>query len=78
MNLSKPLKTALALLLMYAFCVLLFRFRRDGMDWGPALLIGLVAAPLALMLSWVSERLNGKGQRAGLRWRERRRSGSSG
>ncbi|MFF1375930.1 hypothetical protein [Streptomyces sp. NPDC058308] len=75
MNLSKPVKTALTVVVMYAICVPLLHYRRDGMDWGSALLVGVVVTPLALMLTWVRDRLNGKAQRAGLRWRERRQSG---
>ncbi|MBW5421391.1 hypothetical protein GKQ77_07395 [Streptomyces sp. BG9H] len=72
MNLPKPLKTVLTVALMYAICVLLLRYRRDGMDWTLALLLGLALAPVALLLSWGRERLNGKAQAAGQRRRERR------
>ncbi|AZM57236.1 hypothetical protein DMA15_35645 [Streptomyces sp. WAC 01529] len=72
MNLPKPLKTVLTVLLMYAVCVLLLHYRRDGMDWTLALLLGLALAPVALLLSWGRERLNSKAERAGLRLRERR------
>ncbi|MEU7723204.1 hypothetical protein [Streptomyces tibetensis] len=67
------MKTTVTIVLTYVLLVLLMRYRRDGMDWGPALLIGLLATPLALLLSWGRERLNGKARRAGERARARRR-----
>ncbi|MFF5369794.1 hypothetical protein [Streptomyces sp. NPDC013187] len=73
MTLPKPLGTALIILLTYVFLVLLMRYRRDGMDWGPALLIGLLATPLALLVSWGRDRLMGKARRAGERARAHRR-----
>ncbi|OUD01223.1 hypothetical protein CA983_21280 [Streptomyces swartbergensis] len=73
MTLPKPLKNALIVVLTYACVVLIMRYRRDGMDWGPALLIGLLVTPLALLLSWGRDRLIGKAQRAGERARARRR-----
>lgn len=73
MTLPKPLKNALIVVLTYAVVVLFMRYRREGMDWGPALLIGLLATPLALLMSWGRERLIGKAQRAGERARARRR-----
>ncbi|MGC5038172.1 MULTISPECIES: hypothetical protein [unclassified Streptomyces] len=78
MTLPGPLKNALIVVLTYACAVLVLRFRRDGMDWGPALLIGLVVTPLFLLLSWGRERLNGKAARAGERLRARRRGGAAG
>jgi hypothetical protein len=73
MTLPKPLKNALIVVLTYACVVLIMRYRRDGMDWGPALLIGLLVTPLALLLSWGRDRLMGKAERAGERARVRRR-----
>ncbi|WP_244207041.1 hypothetical protein [Streptomyces swartbergensis] len=67
------MKNALIVVLTYACVVLIMRYRRDGMDWGPALLIGLLVTPLALLLSWGRDRLIGKAQRAGERARARRR-----
>ncbi|MER7479099.1 hypothetical protein ABTX60_15870 [Streptomyces sp. NPDC126510] len=77
MTLPGPLKTALIIVLTYALLVLLMRYRRDGMDWGPALLIGLLATPLALLLSWGRDRFIGKARRAGERARARRRGEST-
>ncbi|MFF8670110.1 hypothetical protein [Streptomyces sp. NPDC015242] len=68
----KPLKNALIVLLTYVCVVLIMRYRRDGMDWGPALLIGLLVTPLALLLSAGRERLMAKATRAGRRARARR------
>jgi hypothetical protein len=45
MTLPKPVHTALIIVLTYVLLVLLMRCRRDGMDWSPALLIGLLATP---------------------------------
>ncbi|MER7190767.1 hypothetical protein [Streptomyces flaveolus] len=73
MTLSKPLKNALIVVLTYACAVLILRYRRDGMDWGPALLIALLVTPLVLLLSAGRERLMGTARRAGERARERRR-----
>ncbi|MDT0386261.1 hypothetical protein [Streptomyces dubilierae] len=73
MTLSKPLKNALIVLLTYVCAVLIMRYRRDGMDWGPALLIGLLITPLALLLSAGRDRLMAKATRAGERARARRR-----
>ncbi|MFJ8469426.1 hypothetical protein [Streptomyces swartbergensis] len=73
MTLPKPLKNALIVVLAYACVVLIMRYRGDGMDWGPALLISLLVTPLALLLSWGRERLMGKAERAGERARARRR-----
>ncbi|GGM16793.1 hypothetical protein GCM10010129_71220 [Streptomyces fumigatiscleroticus] len=77
MTLSKPLKNALIVVLAYACVVLMMRYRRDGMDWGPALLIGLLVTPLALLLSEGRGRLVEKARRAGERTRERRRERAS-
>ncbi|MFI1722523.1 hypothetical protein [Streptomyces sp. NPDC020489] len=73
MTVPKPLKIALLVVLTYAVIVLFMHYRREGMDWGPALLIGLLATPLALLASWGRDRLNGKAREAGLRARARRR-----
>ncbi|MEV5356154.1 hypothetical protein [Streptomyces sp. NPDC052693] len=73
MTLPKPLKNALIAVLAYVCVVLVMRYRRDGMDWGPALLIGLVVTPLALLWSAGRDRLMGKAARAGERTRARRR-----
>ncbi len=73
MKLPKPLKNALIVVLTYACVVLVMRYRRDGMDWGPALLIGLLVTPLALLWSAGRDRLTGKAARAGERVRARRR-----
>jgi hypothetical protein len=67
------LKNALIVVLTYACVVLIMRYRRDGMDWGPALLIGLLVTPLALLLSVGRDRLMGKAERAGERAGARRR-----
>ncbi|MFE6196062.1 hypothetical protein ACFVOP_12560 [Streptomyces sp. NPDC057840] len=69
MTLPKPLKNALIVLLTYVCVVLIMRYRRDGMDWGPALLIGLLVTPLALLLSAGRERLMAKATSAGRRTR---------
>jgi hypothetical protein len=73
MTLSKPLKNALLVVLTYACAVLILRYRRDGMDWGPALLVSLLVTPLALLLSSGRDRLMDTARRAGARARERRR-----
>ncbi|WP_329343064.1 hypothetical protein OG866_42125 [Streptomyces sp. NBC_00663] len=73
MTLPKPVKNALVVVLAYACVVLIMRYRRDGMDWTPALLIGLLVTPLALLMSWGRNRLMGKAERAGRRARARRR-----
>jgi hypothetical protein len=77
MTLPKHLKNALIVVLTYVCVVLIMRYRRDGMDRGPALLIGLLVTPLALLLSWGRDRLIGKAGRAGERARARRRGGAS-
>ncbi|MEU3889131.1 hypothetical protein [Streptomyces sp. NPDC029041] len=77
MTLPTPLKTVLLVVLTYAFLVLLLRYRGDGMDWGPALLIGLLATPLTLLLSWGRDRFIGRARRAGERARARRRGASA-
>ncbi|WP_077799697.1 hypothetical protein [Streptomyces sp. JHA26] len=77
MTLPKPLKNALVVVLAYVCIALLLRYRRDGMDWGPALLIALLATPLALLLSAGRDRLMNSAQRAGERARERRRGHAS-
>jgi hypothetical protein len=46
MTLPKPVHTALIIVLTYVLLVLLMPCRRDGMDWSPVLLIGLLATPL--------------------------------
>ncbi|MEU4466276.1 hypothetical protein AB0G20_21700 [Streptomyces sp. NPDC024017] len=66
MTLPKHLKNALIIGLAYVCVVLIMRYRRDGMDWGPALLIGLLVTPLALLLSWGRDRLIGKEPRGHL------------
>ncbi|MFJ8545964.1 hypothetical protein ACIRFH_28945 [Streptomyces sp. NPDC093586] len=73
MTLSRPLKNALIVVLTYTCVVLILRYRRDGMDWGPALLIALFVTPLALLLSSGRDRLMATARRAGERARERRR-----
>ncbi|WP_406005016.1 hypothetical protein OG440_01680 [Streptomyces sp. NBC_00637] len=77
MTLPKPLRTALMLVALYAVCVLFLRYRRDGMDWQPALLIGLAMTPLALLLAKGRDKLNGKTRDAGARWRDRMRRGNN-
>ncbi|MFI8895712.1 hypothetical protein [Streptomyces paradoxus] len=77
MTLPKPVKNALIVVLTYACAVLVVRYRGDGMDWGPALLIGLLATPLVLLLAWGRDRLTGKAARAGERARSRRRGGAA-
>ncbi|NUP61227.1 MAG: hypothetical protein HOW71_03520 [Nonomuraea sp.] len=76
MTLPKPVKNALLVVLAYACVVLIMRYRRDGMDWTPALLIGLLATPLVFLMSWGRDRLMGKAERAGRRARARRRGES--
>ncbi|GGQ85186.1 hypothetical protein GCM10010261_33040 [Streptomyces pilosus] len=68
------MKIALILVLTYACSVLVMRYRRDGMDWEPALLIGLLVTPLVLLLSWGRDRLMDGARRAGERARDRRRA----
>ncbi|GAA2231512.1 MULTISPECIES: hypothetical protein [Streptomyces] len=73
MTVPKPLKIALFVVLAYALIVLMLRYRRDGMDWDQALLLGLLVTPLAFLLSWGRDRLMGKARGAGERARARRR-----
>ncbi|MGV9501069.1 hypothetical protein ACWDQ0_22555 [Streptomyces sp. NPDC003642] len=73
MTLPKSLKNALIVVLTCVCVVLIMRYRRDGMDWGPALLIGLLVTPLALLLSEGRDRLMAKATSAGRRARARRR-----
>lgn len=73
MTLPEHVKNTLIVVLTYACVVLIMRYRRDGTDWGPALVIGLLVTPLALLLSWGRDRLIGKAGRAGERaWARRR------
>ncbi|MFE1251699.1 hypothetical protein [Streptomyces sp. NPDC058766] len=78
MTLPKPVKKALIVVLTYACVVLILRYRRDGMDWSPALLIGLLVTPLALLMSCGRRRFMGKAARAGERARARRRGEAAG
>lgn len=71
MTIPRPVKVAALVVLTYAVLVLYLRYRRDGMDWEPALLIGLLATPLALLVGWGRSRLSGSARRAGERARER-------
>ncbi|MFI9244750.1 hypothetical protein ACIGXF_19645 [Streptomyces sp. NPDC053086] len=72
MSLPKPLKGVLIVALTYALSVLLLRYRRDGMGWTHALLIGLAVTPLALLAAAGRDRLNARARAAGERMRERR------
>ncbi|MET9762296.1 hypothetical protein ABZ016_25130 [Streptomyces sp. NPDC006372] len=67
------MKNALIVVLAYACVVLIMRYRGEGMDWVPALLISLLVTPLALLVSWGRSRLTDKARRAGERARARRR-----
>ncbi|MFD5447981.1 hypothetical protein ACWDTR_27085 [Streptomyces sp. NPDC003470] len=78
MTLPKPLRWSLLTVLAYVCVVLVLRYRHDGMDWGPALLIALLVTPLALLLSRGRERLMDRARRAGERARERRRGQAAG
>ncbi|MFC8914853.1 hypothetical protein ACFT5C_03695 [Streptomyces sp. NPDC057116] len=74
MTLPKPLKVALLLLGVYVVAVLLFRFGRNGMEWDRALLVSLVVAPVALLWGHVRDRINKGAEKAGRRWRAKRRA----
>ncbi len=74
MSLPKPMKTALIVVLTYVCVVLMMRYRRDGMDWEPALLIALLVTPPALLLSWGRDKLMDGARRVGKRARDRRRA----
>ncbi|MFD8232860.1 hypothetical protein ACFV20_13385 [Streptomyces sp. NPDC059696] len=73
MTVPKPLKTVLFVVLAYVLIVLMMRYRREGMEWDQALLMGLLVTPLAFLLSWGRDRLMGKARGAGERARARRR-----
>ncbi|MFF8590454.1 hypothetical protein ACF061_03250 [Streptomyces sp. NPDC015220] len=72
MYLPKPLKALLMLLCVYVFLVLMFRYGRGGMSWGHSLLVGLAAAPAALLWGRLRGHWNERARTAGRRWREKR------
>ncbi|GGY10317.1 hypothetical protein [Streptomyces djakartensis] len=74
---TKWQKTAAYALALYAVAVLMIRFSSGGTGWGTALLLALVATPLALWMGWLRNRLSEQAQEWGRRrvrpWPEERR-----
>ncbi|MGC3003021.1 hypothetical protein ACPF8X_32795 [Streptomyces sp. G35A] len=73
---TKWQKNAAYALALYALVVLMFRFS-SGEGWGEALLIALVATPLAFWMGWLRRRMSEQAQEWGRRrvrpWPEERR-----
>lgn len=74
MYLSKPLKVLLLGVAVYALFVLLFRYGRVGTPWDHALLVALVAAPVAMLWGWVRDHWNDRARDVGARWRRNRQN----
>ncbi|MEU0587694.1 hypothetical protein [Streptomyces sp. NPDC006132] len=74
---TKGQKNAAYALALYALLAVVFRYASGGMGWGTALLIALVATPLALWMGWLRRRLNEQAAEWGRRrfrpWPEERR-----
>ncbi|MEV7079843.1 hypothetical protein AB0N88_15025 [Streptomyces sp. NPDC093516] len=71
---QKDVAVALAL---YALMAVVIRYSSGGTGWGTALLVALVATPLALWMGWLRRRLNEQAVEWGRRrvrpWPEERR-----
>ncbi|GHD24387.1 hypothetical protein GCM10010313_61100 [Streptomyces violarus] len=74
---TKWQKNAAYALALYALLVVVFRFSSGGQGWGTALLLALVATPLALWMGWLRRRISEQAQEWGRRrtrpWPEERR-----
>ncbi|MCS0635466.1 hypothetical protein NX801_07300 [Streptomyces sp. LP05-1] len=68
------MKIALYAVGLYVICVLMLRFRRDGMEWDKALLVGLAVTPLAAGLGWLRDGMLKGAPERGRRWRARRQN----
>lgn len=71
MNLPKPVKYALLLLLAFVAEVLYLHFGRDR-GWGSSLLIGVVLAPVLVAFWKFRDWYMGRARRAGRKQREAR------
>ncbi|MFD5133208.1 hypothetical protein [Streptomyces olindensis] len=74
---TKGQKNAAYALALYALLAVVFRLSSGGQGWGTALLLALVATPLALWMGWLRRRLNEQavewGRRRARPWPEERR-----
>lgn len=64
---TKWQRNAVYALALYALSVLVFRFSSGGQGWGTALLLALVATPLAFWMGWLRRRTSEQAQEWGRR-----------